>query len=556
MKRINSRAIIIVIMLTTCLTATYSDDLTWYASGNGGVVAAGAQASTRAGIGVLQKEGNAIDAAVATIFNLAIADFGLFCIGGEVPFMFYSSKTKEVIVFNGMGGAPGDPKAIEWYYSNGIPSTGIKSATVPSAVSTLLTALEQKGSMSFEQVIEPTLLLLDAGGEKWYPNLAATLRKLVQTEKSTTGTREQKIRAARDRFYKGDIADELNSYYISSGGFLRKTDLAAHVTGVEKPVSIKYRGYTVNKCNTWTQGPVLLQSLRLLENFDLKSLGAFSPDYIHITLEAMKLAYADRDKYYGDPGFVNVPIKQLLSDEYTRIRYPLIDIKHASQQIRPGDPIKMEAFSGPGQYWPGEKGTTTCVVADRWGNIVAATPSANPDYGICESLGIAHNTRLSSLNTQKGHPNALEAGKRPRITLTPTIVLKDGNPFLGMSVAGGDMQDQVSLQLLIDLIDFGMMPKDAVTAPRFLTKHIQDSFNPSPDPAVRMGKISGVEINSDDTSHTANLEARGHKVTGSDATLGWPVMIYLDQKTGISYGAGQPAKDGGGKTCAAINLAK
>ena len=187
MKRINSKAIIIVIMLTTSLTATYSDELTWYASGNGGVVAAGAQASTRAGIEMLQKEGNAVDAAVATIFNLAISDYGLFCIGGEVPFMFYNSKTREVIVFNGMGGAPGDPKAIEWYYANGIPSAGIKAATVPSAVSTLLTALEQKGTMSFEQIIEPTLLLLDAGGKTWYPNLAATLRKLVQTEKNTSG---------------------------------------------------------------------------------------------------------------------------------------------------------------------------------------------------------------------------------------------------------------------------------------------------------------------------------------------------------------------------------
>ena len=174
------------------------------------VVAAGAQAATRAGIEMLQKGGNAVDGAVATIFNLAVSDYGLFCIGGEVPFMFYNSKTRELIVFNGMGGAPGDPKAIEWYYANGIPSTGIKAATVPSAVSTLLAALEQKGTMSFEQMIGPTLLLLDAGGKEWYPKLAATLRKLVQTEKITQGTREQKIRAARDRFYKGDIADELD----------------------------------------------------------------------------------------------------------------------------------------------------------------------------------------------------------------------------------------------------------------------------------------------------------------------------------------------------------
>jgi len=282
----------------------------------------------------------------------------------------------------------------------------------------------------------------------------------------------------------------------------------------------------------------------------------FSPDYIHTTIEAMKLAYADRDKYYGDPSFVTVPIQQLLSDEYTKIRYPLIDIKNASQEIRPGDPVGMNALAGPGQYWPGERGTTTCVVADKWGNVVAATPSANPDYGICESLGIAHNTRLSSLNTQKGHPNSLEPGKRPRITLTPTIVLKDGNPFLAISVAGGDMQDQVSLQLFLDVVEFGMMPKDAVTSPRFLTKHIQDSFNPSPDPDKRMGKIAGVEINTTDNSLIGSLEGRGHKVTGSEAILARPVMIYLDRSSGISYAAGQPLKNGGGKTCAAINHAK
>lgn len=553
MKSNNSTAKLVIMMLTTCFTATYADDLPWYASGNGGVVAAGAQESTRAGLAMLQNGGNAVDAAVATIFNLAVSDYGLFCIGGEVPFMFYNSKTREVIVFNGMGGAPQDPKAIEWYYTNGIPSTGIKAATVPSAVSTLLAALEQKGTMSFEKVIGLTLSQLDAGGKEWYPNLAATLRKLVDTEKSTKGTREQKIRAARDRFYRGDIADELNRYYISSGGFLRKADLVTHKTLVEKPVSIQYRGFTVNKCNTWTQGPVLLQSLRLLENFDLKSMGRFSPDYIHVTVEAMKLAYADRDKYYGDPSFVTVPIRQLLSDEYTKIRYPLIDMARASQLIRPGDPVNMLAYGGPGQYWPGEKGTTTCVVVDKWGNMVAATPSANPDYGICESLGIAHNTRLSSLNTQKGHPNSLERGKRPRITLTPTIVLQDGNPLLAMSVAGGDMQDQVSLQLLLDVLEFGLMPREAVSVPRFLTKHNQDSFNPSPDPSLRMGKIAGVEINSADNSLLRSLEARGHKIISSDATLAWPVMIYLDRLSGISYGAGQPSKNGGGKTCAALD---
>jgi gamma-glutamyltranspeptidase/glutathione hydrolase len=556
MKKINSILLIIAINVTTCFTISFASDLTWYASGNGGVVAAGPSASARAGIDILSQGGNAVDGAVAVIFNLAVSDYGMFCIGGEVPFMFYDANAGKVIVYNGMGGAPKDQKAIDWYYANGIPERGIKAATVPSAVSTCLTALEQKGTMSFEQVIASTLLLLDSGEQGWYKNLAITLRKLVYTEKNTPGTREQKIRAARDRFYKGDIADELNNFYNNSGGFMRKADLEAHTTFVEEPVSIQYRGYTVNKCNTWTQGPVLLQSLRLLENFDLKSMGFFSPDYVHVTTEAMKLAYADRDKYYGDPDFVTVPLKQLLSDQYTKIRYPLIDMNHASQLIRPGDPVKMIAFSGPGQYWPGEKGTTTCVVVDKWGNVVAATPSANPEYGICESLGIAHNTRLSSLNTQKGHPNSLEPGKRPRITLTPTIVLKNGKPILAMSVAGGDMQDQVSLQLFLDFAEFGMVPKDAISSPRFLTNHIQDSFNPSPDPDIRMGKIAGIDINSTHQSTIDNLTHREHKVNILKGSLASPVMVYLDQATGISYAASQPTNSFRGKCCAALSTLK
>lgn len=545
---------VLMIAAAAC-TAGFAAGLTWYASGNGGIVAAGPQASAQAGIDILAQGGNAVDGAVAAIFNLAVSEYGSFCIGGEVPFMFYSAKTGKVIVFNGMGSAPRDQEATDWYYAHGIPTSGIRSATVPSAVSTCLTALELKGTLSFEQVIAPTLRLLDAGGKTWYANLALTLRKLVDTEKQTTGTREQKIRAARDRFYKGDIADELNKYYISSGAFLRKSDLEAHKTTIEEPVTVSYRGYDVYKCNTWTQGPVLLQSLKILENFNLKSMGYFSPDYIHVTVEAMKLAYADRDKYYGDPEFANVPIKQLLSDQYAKIRYPLIDMQHASKDIRPGDPIRMMALDGPGQYWPGEHGTTTCLVADKWGNVVAATPSANPEYGICESLGIAHNTRLSSLNTQRGHPNCLQPGKRPRITLTPTLVLKNGKPVLAISVAGGDMQDQTTLQLFLDHVEFGQMPKEAITSPRFRTYHMQNSFNPSPDANKRVFKIGAMEIDSTSQITIGNLKSRGHDVTAASELIGVPVMIYFNQKTGISYAAGEPRAPNG-KFCAALNTSK
>jgi gamma-glutamyltranspeptidase/glutathione hydrolase len=402
MKNIKSSFLIISAILSAYSATCQTTDITWYASGNGGIVAAGPKASVQAGLDILSNGGNAVDGAVAVIFNLAVSDYGSFCIGGEVPFMFYSASNGKVIVLNGMGSAPADQKAIDWFYTNGIPAerSGIMLSTVPSAISTLLAALEFKGTMSFEQVIAPTLNLLDSGGQEWYANLAGTFRRLIYTEKNQSGTREQKIRAARDRFYKGDIADELNEYYISSGGFLRKSDLEAHITTIEEPVTINYRGYDVFKCNTWTQGPVLLQSLKLIEKFDLKSMGFFAADYIHVIVEAMKLAYADRDKYYGDPAFVTVPLKQLLSNQYTSLRFHLIDMKNASQEIRPGDPYNMTGNVGPGQFWPGDHGTTTCVVVDKWSNAVAATPSSNGDYGICESLELPI-IRGYKFNTQK-----------------------------------------------------------------------------------------------------------------------------------------------------------
>jgi len=326
---------------------------------------------------------------------------------------------------------------------------------------------------------------------------------------------------------------------------------------VEDPIHIRYRGYDVYKCNTWTQGPVMLQGLRLLEKSDLKSMGFLSSDYVHVVTEAMKLAYADRDKYYGDPAFVSVPLTALLSDQYTDLRWPLIDMKKASKEIRPGDPIKMSALAGPGQYLPGEKGTTTCVVVDKWGNIVAATPSANPEYGVCESLGVAHNTRLSSLNIQKGHPNALAAGKRPRITLTPTIVLKDGSPFLGISVQGGDLQDQVALQLMLDVVEFGMKPVEAIASPRFKISHLEDSFNPSADPMKRMGNTGTLDADTLGMATIADLEQRGHIVKRISPPIANPVMVFVDASTGMAYAAGEPKPEleskGKGKYCAAVD---
>jgi len=529
-------------------------EIGWKASGKIGAVAAGGSRAVSAGIKILENGGNAADAAVATILALSITDHGAFAIGGEVPFIIYDERTKEAKVLSGLGRAPLSSEAIDWYLENGIPNDGdMKAAPVPAAVHLCVTALRLYGTQTFEEVVAPTLALLDAGGRDWYERLAVTFRKMIEAENRESGTREQKLQAAVDRFYRGDIADDLEAWYIKKGGFLRKKDLAAHTTRVEDAVTIEYRGYTVCKCDTWTQGPYLCQSLRLLEGFDLKNMGHLSADYIHVVTEAMKLALADRDEYYGDPVFADVPLPALLSDQYTNIRRNLIDIRTASREACPGDPYNMRPVKGPGTPQPGPGGTTTCVVADRWGNVVAATPSCNVfgNKGDGGKTGVTHGNRLRSLNTTKGHPNCIQAGKRPRITLTPTMVLKDGKPILAISVAGGDLQDQTTLNLFLNFVEFGIMPDDAVTAPRFSTSHHQNSFNPNPEREKAFGQPASLNLNTDISQQTMEeLERRGHVVNTTGGRIASPVMLYIDRSTGILHAAGDP---GAGRHAAALD---
>jgi gamma-glutamyltranspeptidase/glutathione hydrolase len=517
-------------------------EIGWKASGKGGAVAAGGAGAVAAGISMLEQGGNAADAAAATLLALSITDYGSYTIGAEIPLIIYDAKKKEVKVLCGLGGAPLDRETIEWFYKNGIPSKGsIKAAPVPGALSLCITAVKLYGTMSFEQVAAPSLELLDAGGKDWYPNLAKTFRRLIETERQTPGGRRRKLKAARDRFYKGDIADELVAYYVENGGFLRKEDLAAHKTRVENPITVDYRGYTICKCDTWTQGPYLCQTLRLLEGFNLKEMGHLSADYVHVLTEALKLGFADRDKYYGDPLFADVPMRALLSDRYTKLRRSLIDMKESSDEVRPGDPIAMKALAAAEPYEPWYGGTTTCVTADRWGNMVSATPSGNRPYAVCKELGIGHGNRLRSLNTTKGHPNRIEPGKRPRITLTPTIVLKDGRAVTAISVAGGDLQDQTTLNCLLNHVEFGMMPADAVTAVRFSTGHQENSFDPNSVRAETLGTLASLTVDEQmDEGVRGDLAERGHKITTTNKPIAHPVMIYVEPETAIMHAAGDP----------------
>lgn len=524
-----------------------AQEISWQAAGKNGAVAAGGAGSVAAGIGILERGGRAADAAAATILALSVTDYGMFALGGEVPVLVYDAESRRVTCLSGMGGAPLDEEAIQWYYENGIPATGsMKAAPVPGAISLVVQLLTMYGTISFEDAVAPTLMLLDKGDQEWHPRLAVTLRKLVDAERQSAGSRKQKLTAVRDRFYKGDVADELEAWYIATGAFVRKRDLEAHVTHVEDPVFTNYRGYTVYKCGPWTQGPVLCQNLRLLEGFDLRGTKQFSTDHIHLVTEAMKLGYADRDEYYADPRFASVPMTELLSDSYTVKRRELIDLRVASMERRPGDPRNGRALlnaTAPAEEAAKipKQDTTTCVVADRWGNMVAATPSCNLLTNTPGLSGVNTGNRVRSLNTSPDHPNRVEPGKRPRITLTPTLVLKDGVPVMAISVAGGDLQDQTTLNLLINRIDFGMLPAQAVTAPRFHTNHHQDSFNPNPDRSAAFVGLGELKVNDVVAAEVqTELAARGHRMASTAGPIGNPVMILIDSSTGMIHAAGDP----------------
>ena len=272
-------------------------------------------------------------------------------------------------------------------------------------------------------------------------------------------------------------------------------------------------------------------------------MGHFSADYVHVVTEALKLAMADRDEYYADPEFVDVPIDKLLSDAYTDIRRPLIDMEIASHEARPGDVENMKPLKADGVFRPGVGGTTTCVIADRWGNVVSTTPSANAYHaGGTGTTGVSYGNRLRSLNTTPGHPNCIEPGKRPRITLTPTLVLKDGAPMLAISVAGGNLQDQATMNLLLNFVEFGMLPEDAVTAPRFATAHHQDSFDPNPNRDQTFKGPGSLTINDSVSENVrGELGSRGHQVKAHGGAIAAPSMLYVDKDNGTFYAAGDPA---------------
>ncbi|MDP1562246.1 MAG: gamma-glutamyltransferase [Pirellulaceae bacterium] len=540
------------------------------AGGQQGAIATGSRESRDAGLAMLQQGGNAVDAAVTSMLVQSVVENRLFCFGSEVPIIVYDAKRNVVEVIVGLGAAPrlATPEWFREHRARKIQGRDdIANIVVPAFLDACLTALERYGTQTFSECAQPMLAVLrqratlpatsDAeGGARRNNNAAGSeamvrhhqsflrlMERLLEAEQAAGGDRLTGLRHVSDYFYRGPIARELDAWSRENGGLLRYVDLAQHVTRIDDPLSVSFNGYTVYKCGVWTQGPYALQTLRMLEDRGMPAMGHNSADYVHLVIEAIKLAMADRDAYYGDPHFVEVPIKQMLSDEYVAMRRSLIDMERASLQQVPGDPWKMQPVLGlPPQDYKVHSGhsndTTSCLVADQWGNVVSATPSG---WGgvIATDLGLELGSRMIGLHTWEGHPSLVAPGKRPRITLTPTLVLKDGKPVMAISVAGGDQQDQTSIQVLLNRLVFGMDPLAAVRTPRFGTDHHINWFGHEP---AKLGSLTvSRELNTD----LDKLRQRGH-----DLQIGRPaasaVILTIDPATGLKQAAGDRGRFAGG----------
>jgi len=531
-----------------------------------------------AGFRILTQGGNAVDAGVATILAAAVTEQARFGIGGEIPILIKMAG-KPAVAISGVGVAPG--KATPEFYRNRkpepweeagrmppIPSQGILATTIPGVFDGLILALSQFGTMSFAQVSAPAIeyaegfpigeefagfikntqkilelwpasasFFLPGGvppvrGEVFRePTLAKTLRELAAAEKKARGKRAAKLKAVRDLFYQGSLAKRIAAFSESNGGLVSYDDLKNFHAETDQPRTTTYRGYEVLKPGFWTQGPVMLEMLNLLEGYDLKAMGHNSPEYLHTVVEAAKLGFADRDRYYGDPKFSTIPEQMLLSKDYATQRRKLMDPNKASMEHRPGSfapPGNMPTTGSAGEH--GAVQDTTCVnVVDRHGNVLSATPSGAwlPSV-IAGDTGIPFGSRLQTLLLTPGHANQLQPGKRPRVTLSPTIVLKNGKPFLALSTPGGDNQDQALLQVLLNIIDFGMSPQEAVEAPRFQTEHFYASFA---NHEFVPGKLN---LESRIPKATADrLSAMGHRVsvTGEWSNSSAPTVIQISNGT-------------------------
>jgi gamma-glutamyltranspeptidase/glutathione hydrolase len=504
-----------------------------------------------AGAKMFEKGGNAVDAACAMLAATSTM-WDVLSWGGETQALIYNPKTGKIIAINGLGVAPTGATP-EFFKSKGYkypPEEGPLAAVTPGTPGALITMLSEFGTLSLADVLAPSIELADgyaieaetadrieaekAKLKQWpyakavmlphlgqareapvageifrQADLAATLRKLVEAEAKALKagkSRKEALAAAYDRFYRGDIGAEFARGVQEQGGQITTQDLANWRVKLEEPRHTTYRGIDVYKLDRWTQGPAMLQALNILENFDLKSMGYNSASYIHTVYQALNLAFADRDFYYGDPAFPpDEPIEGLLSKDYAKKRAALVSPSASNDgAIGPGDPYPFQGGTNPykdqldkrasvvpafdaarfaaatdpvtGSFY---RGTTSVIAADKDGWLVSMTPSGGWLPAVIAGrtgIGMSQRAQMFVTDPAENPFNVVEPGKRPRVTLTPSLAFRDGKPWLAFAVQGGDTQDQNLLQFFLDVVEFGMTPQQAAEAPNFTSYQMHDSF--------------------------------------------------------------------------------
>ena len=558
-----------------------------------------------AGAMIFAQGGNAVDAS-CSMLAATCTMWDVLSWGGETQALIYNPKTKQVIAINALGVAP-NGATVDFYKSKGMkypPEYGPLAAVTPGTPGGLMVMLAEYGTMSLEQVLSPAIqmaagypmeaqaansierekkrikewpyskavFLPHLGEDREAPSagelfvqtdLLNTLRKLVETERESLKkgmNRREAIYAANDRFYRGDIAKEIARSCQEQGGLITEQDLATWQVKIEEPLMTNYRGIDVYKLQQWTQGPVMLQALNILENFDLKGMGYNSTNYVHTVYQALNLAFADRDFYYGDPAFEPVePMKGLLSKEYAKQRSKLINPSKNDSKIGPGDPYPFESKENPfkdqmnkwtqatiplqrssdplsdAKYMAEvQAGTTSVVAADKEGWVVSMTPSGGwIPACIAGRTGIGLSQRMQAfvLDEAQNPFNVLEPGKRPRVTLTPSLALKDGVPILSFAKQAGDEQDQLLLQFFLNMVEFNMTVQEACEAPSFKTLQMHSSFG------AHEKTPGGLTLN-ELTSPWVRKELgrMGYRLNYQERTSGPINAIWFDRDHGTMWG--------------------
>ena len=586
-----------------------------------------------AGAKIFERGGNAVDAACGMLAAVCTM-WDVLSWGGETQALIYNPNTKKVIAINALGVAP-TGATVDFFKNKGYhfpPEYGPLAAVTPGTPGGLCLMLASYGTMSLKQVLQPAMEM--AAGypieaetansfernkkliQQWpysktvfFPHLGEpreapepgeifiqkdllnTLTKMVEAEQQALSqgkTRKEAIMAAYNRFYKGDIADEFVRGCKEQGGLITKQDLASWKPVEEEPEHINYKGIDVYKLQAWTQGPAMLQSLNILENFDVKKMGYNSPQYINTVYQAMSLAFADRDFYYGDPRFTQPPMKGLLSKEYAKERAKLINADSNDSTITPGDPYRFEGKINPyllllkerafltdttskksNQFLPKHdqktskynnlednlyaanasadsvymdrlwRGTTSIEAADSSGWVVSVTPSGGwTPACIAGHTGVGMSQRMQSfvLDSIVDPFNVVQPGKRPRVTLTPSLAMKDGKPYLSFAVQGGDTQDQNLLQFFLNMVEFNMTVQEAAEAPNINSNQLWLSLGGMQiaDRVPHPGSIL-VDIDTPDSTKTA-LQKMGYKLSFGRRTSGPINAIYFDSRHGTLWG--------------------